>query len=171
MPTLEEQLKLLRPTPSRFERLMTPANFLDEILALKRRQQVGRPPPRPKRTVVAKVPGDPQFEAELHFGPKPGGSDDITEGVFWTEPLVDPAGPPAHYYVRLRIAQHMVDPLLQGFRVRWWIPAGWAWADGLGAYTVDEAVSNPLAITRLARRSGALGTKGFRCAIVERFQA
>jgi hypothetical protein len=64
----------------------------------------------------------------------------------------------------------MVDPLLQGFRVRWWIPGGWAWADGLGSYTVDEAVSNPLCVTRLARRSGTLSTKGFRCSIVERFQ-
>lgn len=183
MPTLDETIRGLVLPRSRFERLLTPANFLDDIAALeaaRRTQQRqldkaaqsggSKKKPKPAAPVAGSVPPDPQFQAELHFGETKGGAP-TEEAVFWTEPLVEPKGAPTMYYVRLRISQHMVNPLLQGFRVHWFKPPGWKWTDGLGAFTVDEAVSNPLTVTRRAQRTGGASAKGFRAAIVERYQA
>lgn len=173
MPSLDEELKALSPVPSRFERLMTPANFLDEILALKRlsathQRALARPLAPKGRLVVGRIADDPQFEAELHFGEVPEAPVDLTEPVYWTEPLVEP-DPAKDYYVRLRIAQHMVNPLLQGFKTRWKLPAGWAWLDGRGEELDDEAISNPLVVTRKVRPPNPAVRAGFRVVVVARY--
>jgi len=101
---------------------------------------------KPKKTITirAKAPVDDQFAAELMFSPATG----VDAGRTYGAQLIDPE-PLTEYYWRCRIEQHRVDPLLQGFRTLWDPPPGWTFVDGLPAYLYDEAISNPLVITRV----------------------
>lgn len=175
MPTLEEVLAQNENIPSRFQRLMTPANFLDEILATKTtthghdRRLATLEAKTKDRRVTGFIAGDPQYEAEMRMAEVlqgfPAKYDDITDGVIWTEPLVN-VQPGDEYYVRVRISQHMVDPLLQGFRIRWVRPPGWIWIDGLGSTTTDEAISNPLVVVRVAQAPESSDPRrGFRAIV------
>lgn len=174
MATLEEMLAK-NGVPSRFERLMTPTNFLEDILATKTttrgqdRRLATLEQKAKSRAISGTIAGDAQYEAEMLFAEVLQGTDkytSITDGVIWTEPLIEiQAGD--EYYVRVRISQHMVNPLLQGFAVRWIKPTGWTWVDGRGSTTYDEAISNPLAINRVATAPGPGSDKeGFRAIVV-----
>jgi hypothetical protein len=104
---------------------------------------VKKPPKKPVQ-LRAKPPVDDQFNATLEFSPAFG--DDA--GRTYAAVLVDPE-PNEEYYWRCRIEQHRVDPLLQGFRTLWDPPPGWTFVDGNPAFIYDEAISNPLVITRV----------------------
>ena len=40
---------------------------------------------------------------------------------------------------------------IRAFRLDWYLPTGWVWIDGLGTTTYEEAVSNPMVVTRVVR--------------------
>jgi len=103
-------------------------------------------PAKKPPTIRAKAPIDDQFAAELMFSPAFGDDAGRTYGAM----LVN-AEPDEEYYWRCRIEQHRVDPLLQGFRTLWDPPPGWELTDGNPAFLYDEAISNPLVITRLVK--------------------
>jgi len=177
MATIDEILRQSQ-TPTRFARLMTPSNILEDMIALGEttRNAAGKVAKSTQRGTKTyqfpgAVPGDPQFDALMHFAEQPTAPDfAITDPAFWTEPLINPKLSPTVYYVRLRISQHMVNPLLQGFTIDWWHPDGWAWYDGFGTRMYCEAVSNPLDVVRQVRRITAPGpTIGFHAAIVTKY--
>jgi hypothetical protein len=78
--------------------------------------------------------------------------------------------PGQQYYIRCKVAQHQGDPQLQGFLLRWKKPAGWRWIDGLNVLTIDEAVSNPLVVTRVAICDTTASRQVFKTTIEEVFK-
>jgi hypothetical protein len=67
----------------------------------------------------------------------------------------DPLTACANQVVESRVQQHRVDPLLQAFKRLWQPPSGCTIAVGLddrrweAGYLYDEAISNPVYITRV----------------------
>lgn len=84
-------------------------------------------------------------------------------GNVWSEPLeIEDRTEWAskEFYWRLEIDQFRVDPLLQGFKCVWTIlTAGWTFVDGLGSTTYDEAISNPLTITRVIKAPATISVR------------
>jgi hypothetical protein len=177
MAGIDEQLKAIQQIPSRFERLLTPSNILDDMVAMKRTVRGTNTAlislnakVTPQRAVRGTVRGDPMFEALLFFSEV---IDQTPEhkNANWTEPLVEPLGN-TEYYVRIQISQHQINPLLQGFTTRWVIPAGWSLSDGQGAVVHDEAISNPLYINRRVHSPGGKPPRvGFRVVIDARYRS
>ena len=103
----------------------------------------------------SKAPVDDQYKARVSFS-QAHGSD---AGKTWSEPLqLDTHDDAGHdMYWRCEIDQFRVDPLLQGFATRWEIlTAGWIFVDGLPRTIYDEAISNPLVITRVVHAPSAI---------------
>ncbi len=100
--------------------------------------------------IGGRVPIDDQFNATITFSPAYGTDAGRTYGAALG--ITPGAGSPEgnkEFYIRCSIEQHRVDPLLQGFQTVWDPPPGWRAVDGLGATLYDEAINNPVAITRL----------------------
>jgi hypothetical protein len=106
--------------------------------------------PKPKPVILrAKAPVDDQFDAELEFSPAYGTDAGRTYGPLSLTPgAASPEGA-KEFHCRIRITQHRVDPLLQAFKTLWEPPPGWTIADGCPATLYDEAISNPVYITRV----------------------
>lgn len=106
---------------------------------------------------------DDQYDAMLEFSPAYGDDAGRTYGPLSLTPGADSPEGDKEFYCRLRITQHRVDPLLQGFKCLWDPPPGWTIVDGLDTHTYDEAISNPVYITRVyltpATISVAIGFK------------
>ena len=104
----------------------------------------------------AKAPVDDQFKARVTFSEAFG----TDAGKVWSEPLeiedrTEWAG--KDIFWRLEIDQFRVDPLVQGFKTEWQIlTAGWTFVDGLGTTIYDEAISNPVAITRVIKAPASI---------------
>jgi len=108
-------------------------------------------------------PVDDQFDAMLEFSPAYGGDAGRTYGPLTLTPGSDSPEGGKEFYCRCRITQHRVDPLLQGFRTLWEPPPGWVIADGCKATLYDEAISNPVYITRVYLTPATISlTVGFR---------
>ena len=105
----------------------------------------------PKKPVIlrAKPPIDDQFSATLEFSPAYGSDAGRTYGPLSLTPGSSSPESSKDFYVRCRLEQHRVDPLLQGFRTYWDPPPGWTRVDGLKPTIYDEAISNPLYINRV----------------------
>ena len=104
---------------------------------------------------TGRAPVDDQYKARVLFS-QAHGSD---AGKTWSEPLqLDTHDDAGHdMYWRCEIDQFRVDPLLQGFATRWEIlTAGWIFVDGLPRTIYDEAISNPLVITRVVHAPSAI---------------
>jgi hypothetical protein len=94
--------------------------------------------------------------------------------------MVDPK-PKSLWYLRLRITQQRVEPLLQGFATTRYPPPGWSFKaikgvapglspDNLPASLLDEAVSNPLVITRVIRAPASPNALiGFRVVVTRKY--
>ncbi len=106
---------------------------------------VKKPAPKPF-TIRARVLIDDQYSGDLGFSPATG----TDAGRTYSADMLAPEGLSTWYW-RCRITQHRVDPLLQGFRLLWDPPPGWTWQDGLLAPTYEEAISNPLVVTRVVK--------------------
>jgi hypothetical protein len=104
-----------------------------------------------KKPVIlrARPPIDDQFNATLDFSPAYGADAGRTYGPLSLTPGADSPEGNKEFYCRVQIEQHRVDPLLQGFKTLWDPPPGWTIADGLDTHSYDEAISNPLYITRV----------------------
>lgn len=85
------------------------------------------------------VQRDPQYTLTLEFSSDDGGS--------FANPAVNV---PANRIMQLKciIEQHQAEPLVRGFQTYWTLPSGWTFRDGLSRRLWDEAVSNPLIVTR-----------------------
>lgn len=128
--------------------------------------KIVKKPARKPPTIRGKAPVDDQFAAELMFSPAFGDDAGRTYGAMLVGAL-----PNSEYYWRCRIEQHRVDPLLQGFRTLWDPPPGWTFTDGLPAFLYDEAVSNPLVITRVVLSPAAPNTDvGFLIVMTRKYK-
>jgi hypothetical protein len=109
---------------------------------------VKKPAPKPVQ-LRARPPIDDQFSATLDFSPAYGSDAGRTYGPLMITPGAGSPEGSKEFYVRCMIEQHRVDPLLQGFKTLWEPPTGWTIADGCSATLYDEAISNPVYITRV----------------------
>lgn len=162
--TQAESIGVTFTQTTRFEREIYAANILDQLKDANRTVVVMAQQSTDRTPIVGTRPAgevkrDPMYDLELEF------SDD---GNGFGNPLVNPV-PNEEYYVRCRIRQHQADPLLQGFKLTWYKPEGWAWVDGIGATTVEEAVSNPAIITRVARSPATDRGGKFRVVVIEKY--
>lgn len=123
-------------------------------------------------SIVGRVFADDQFHATITFSPAYGPDAGRTYGA--SLGLTPGAGSPEgnkEFYVRCAIEQNRVDPLLQGFESTWEPPPGWVSVDGLGSVLYDEAICNPLQVTRVYRSSAAPdSTIGFRVRITTKYK-
>lgn len=103
-------------------------------------------------TIVGRSKVDDQFNLTITFSPAYGPDAGRTYGASLglTPGGASPEGN-KEFYVRASIEQHRVDPLLQGFKTLWTPPPGWVPVDGIGSILYDEAISNPVVITRVYR--------------------
>jgi hypothetical protein len=123
-------------------------------------------------TVAGKASIDDQFSATITFSPAYGTDAGRTYGASLG---LTPGGasPEAlkEFYVRCLIEQHRVDPLLQGFETTWEPPPGWTTMDGLGSIVYDEAISNPVQITRVYKSPASPSSEiGFRVRITKKYK-
>jgi hypothetical protein len=118
----------------------------DKVKKVIKKKLVRRP-----LSLRAKAPVDDQYNARVYFSEAFGAD----AGKVWSEPLeiedrVEWAG--KEFFWRVEVDQFRVDPLLQGFRIRWeLLTPGWTFVDGHGSLTWDEAISNPLKVTRVIK--------------------
>jgi hypothetical protein len=119
-------------------------------------KKVVKKPVRRAVQLRAKAPIDDQYKARVTFSEAFG----TDAGKVWSEPLeiedrTEWAG--KDIYWRLEIDQFRVDPLLQGFQTEWQLlTPGWTFVDGLGGTLDDEAISNPVTITRVIKAPAAI---------------
>lgn len=149
---------------TRFERQLVPSNFLDRLQVLtSKTAAVARQAVMQNRLVPYGIYGsvvraDPQYSIKFMFSTDSGDSfsesPEITSGI--------------NYHVRLEISQ-LHEDLLAGFNIQWWLPTGWKFVDGLPASTWEEAISNPLIVTRVARSPANAVAAPFRAVILEEF--
>ena len=105
---------------------------------------------------------DPQFDLAIEFGKDNDlGTDGFSDVVEVTRDAV--------YYVRAKIAQHQVAPLILGVTLEWTLPAGWRWVDGLGNTTSDELPSNPGYVCRVAQAPHQPTNALIKAVVTERF--
>jgi len=134
-------------------------------------KKIVKKPPKKPVILRAKPPVDDQFSATLTFSPAYGSDAGRTYGPLSLTP--GPGSPEGDkdFYVRCLIEQHRVDPLLQGFRTLWEPPPGWVKVDGRYATLFDEAISNPLYITRVYHTPSTISLAvGFRVIVVTKYR-
>lgn len=123
----------------------------------------------------SKAPIDDQFHGTVEFSPAYGPD----AGRTWAAQIIvnpttivraSPEGDKPWYW-RILLEQSRVDPLLQGFELLWIPPPGWPFIDGLGATTWDEAINNPVKITRVVHSpANPTNEIGFLIKIVKKYQ-
>jgi hypothetical protein len=127
----------------------------------------------PKKPVIlrARPPIDDQFDGEMSFSPAYGDDAGRTYGPLSLTPGASSPEGLKEFYCRVKIPQHRVDPLLQGFKCLWDPPPGWVGVDGLGINTFDEAISNPLYITRVYRTPSTISLEiGFKVTVQRKYK-
>lgn len=92
-----------------------------------------------------------------------------TDAQSWSSPLTS-AKPETYYYVKTTITQHVGAPLIQGFMLDWTKPSQWAWADGVGRYSYEEAISNPIQVVRKVKSPKVLNTVTFSTAVADYYR-
>jgi hypothetical protein len=119
-----------------------------------------------------RVPVDEQYEVHSWFSEAYG----VDAAKTFSEPLEleDLAAAAGQdFYWKVEIAQHRVDPLLQGFRVRFELDLapGWTFNDSRGAVRRYEAISNPLSVKAVIKAPGSITTRPkFRVVIEKEFR-
>ena len=152
------------PTPSRNTRgpkkrmggrLLPIPKVYDAPDVAKVKKIVKAPAKRPV-TLRAKAPVDDQFTARVFFSE----AFDADAGKVWSEPLEiedRAAWASKEFFWRCEVDQFRVDPLLQGFKIEWQLlTPGWTFVDGIGDTTYDEAISNPVKITRVIKAPASI---------------
>jgi hypothetical protein len=110
---------------------------------------VNKPKPKPF-TIRSRTLIDDQYSGDIGFSPATG----TDAGRTYSADMLSPEGLSLWYW-RCRITQHRVDPLLQAFRMLWVPPPGWTFQDGVTPTTYDEAISNPVVVTRVVKAPAA----------------
>ena len=143
----------------------TPAATIAKVVKI-----VKKPAPKPVE-LRARPPIDDQFDATLTFSPAYGTDAGRTYGPLSLTPGAGSPEGNKQIYVRCEITQHRVDPLLQGFKTLWEPPPGWTIADGLGATLYDEAISNPVYVTRVYLTPATISVEiGFRVIVQTKYK-
>ena len=157
--------------PTRMAPRLAPIPRVYEPEPIKKIIKVIKKPPKKPIQLRGRAPVDDQFNATLTFSPAYGDDAGRTYGPLMLTPG---AGSPEgfkEFYVRCMIEQHRVDPLLQGFRTLWEPPPGWTRVDGLGSTIYDEAISNPLYITRVYRTPSTISLEiGFKVTVQRKYK-
>lgn len=134
-------------------------------------KKVAAKKPRTPFNLTGRAPVDDQFDATVTFSPSYGTDAGRTYGAML--PMTPGAGSPEankEFYVRCLITQHRVDPLLQAFRTLWKMPLDWVFVDGLGDTLYDEAISNPLYVTRVCKSPATIAVDvGFLVTITAKY--
>lgn len=167
----DRMIDAVAPTPTRKPALEYPNAPVAAKVVAKVKEVV-------KKSIAlhGRVLTDDQYGAELLFSLATGDG----AGSSYAADMVDPK-PKSLWYWRLRITQHRVDPLLQGFATTWYPPPGWSFKaikgvapglspDNLPVSLLDEAVSNPLVITRVIRAPASPNAAiGFRVVVTRKY--
>lgn len=131
---------------------------------------VKKPAPKPVE-LRARPPIDDQFDAKLTFSPAYGADAGRTYGPLSLTPGAGSPEGGKEIYCRCEITQHRVDPLLQGFKTLWEPPPGWTIADGCGTTLYDEAISNPVYVTRVYLTPTTISLEvGFRVIVQTKYR-
>lgn len=141
----DELLRYVSHNPSRkFENLLTSNNVLrlvekNRIAAAKAKRRAKK-----KKEVFRRVAGKqkqaPQYDIEVEFS---------EDGEAFGNPLDVKSN--TTYQCRMRLRQHMGEFTCQGFTLDWKTIGNLSFVDGAGTRTHEEAISNPLVISRLVR--------------------
>lgn len=153
------------PRLSRMENLLMPSNWFDTVYRQTKSNEITIQ--RVIQDVVTKRLGyhgaikkDPQYEGRLEFS--------TDDGRTFSSPAVGILGN-AIVQIRLSLSQYQTDSPIHAYKLEWYLPNGWVWTDGLGTTTYDEAVSNPMVVTRVSRSPTNPQPVGFRVLIAERY--
>jgi hypothetical protein len=92
-----------------------------------------------------------------------------TDAQSWSSPLTA-AKPDKYYYIRTTITQHVGQPMIQGFKLDWTKPSDWLWVDGLGRYSYEESISNPIQVVRKVKSPLVLSTVKFSTAVADYYR-
>ncbi len=133
--------------------------------------QIVKKPAKKPVILRSNEPVDDQFKVRVTFSPAYGDN----AGATWSEPLQidDPTTAAGQeFYWRADIDQFRVDPLLQGFEIRWdLLTAGWTFADGVGATTYEEAISNPLVVARVVKAPASItASPNFKVVVTKKYR-
>ena len=162
---IKETITPASPRLSRMENLLMPTNYFDRmyrsthstkrfITQIKQDFQVRR------LGYHGKVQEDKQYQGTLDFS--------TDDGRTFSAPAIGITGNTV-VQLRLQLSQYQVNPPVRGWALNWYLPAGWVWLDGLGTTTYEEAVSNPMVVTRPTRSPNNPQPVGFRILIAEKF--
>ena len=163
--TKAELLSYIKRHPnSRFERLLTSSNVLALVERNRRNALRAKKRAKKKKNEIRRVAGravqDPQYDIEIEF------SDD---GKSFANPLDVKSN--TTYHCRMRLRQHQTNFNAIGFTLDWKHRGSLSWADGYSTRTYEEAISNPLVITRKVR-TGTVSINeklDVKVVVVERF--
>lgn len=156
---------IITPPGTRFESLLVAGNFLERLQAVSdstRRiiQQVSQDYQVRRLGYHGVVANDPAFQLQVDF------SDD--DGASFSEPMVNVVGNRI-YQMRVRVTQHQVYPMVLGWGLLWTLPTGWEFTDAIPTTTYEDAVSNPLTVTRVMRSPANPQPAAFIVSVVEQF--
>jgi hypothetical protein len=153
-----------RHPTSRFENLLTSSSVLRLVeqnrrAALRAKQRAKKKKATYRRIAGRKVEA-PQYDIEIEFS---------EDGEAFGNPLDVKSN--TTYHCRMRLRQHMGEFNCIGFALNWKKTSNLSWADGYGTRTYEEAISNPLVITRKVRtRTIAAGTSAsVKVVVVDRY--
>lgn len=161
----EELIQYVRRHPSsRFDKIMTSAHVLTLIEKNRRDAQKAKRRAKKKADPIRRVAGkpikDPQYDIEVEFS---------EDGQAFGNPIDVKSN--TTYQCRMRLRQHQGEFNAIGFTLDWKKTGPLSWYDGYGTRTHEEAVSNPLVISRLIR-TGTVPldtTAAVKVVIVERY--
>lgn len=150
----------ITPSKTRMERLLVPNNWLDR---LQRSSDATKVYLRRTRTTFhqrrlgyhGSVEKEPMYSGTIDFSTDDGES---------FGQLEEPEGNRI-VLVRLQLAQHNVVPLVMGFQLKWNLPNGWVFTDGLDPWTYEQFNSNPMTVTRSTRSPANPIPVGFKVRI------
>jgi hypothetical protein len=132
--------------------------------------KIVKAPAKKPVNLPVRVKVDDQYQGMLEFSPAYGVDAGNTYGPLGLTPGDDSPEGDKEFYCRIRITQDRVDPLLQGFKCLWDPPPGWVIEDGLDTHTYDEAVSNPVYVTRVYRTPSTISVEiGFKVTIQRKY--
>jgi hypothetical protein len=160
-----EDVKLPDSAKTRMPRLLQPSNWLDKLYAVDKRadktQRDQRISSRRRRLGYhGEIDRNPAYEGRIDFS--------TDDGYTFSDPAIDVEGNRI-IQMRLTLSQHETDRMIQGWKLDWYLPTHWEWADGLGRRTFEETNSNPMIVTRVVLSPNNPVPVGFRVIVTDRY--
>ena len=162
---ITEDITPSTPPLGRMENLLMPSNFYDTVY--KQSIQNAKTIKRHKQDFQVrrlgyhgKVSTDPYYDGVLDFS--------TDDGHTFSAPAMNVEGAKP-VQIRLTLSQFQVEPLILGWGLDWYLPTGWRFLDRLGRRTYEEAVSNPMVVTRVMQSPTNPQPAGFRVFVAKRY--